>query len=279
MFPSISIVGASIAVLAHTSLAQTVDWNSIQPSTSLNFTDCYDGARKCARLTVPLDWLNPDLNSSVEVHLAVIALPAVVSEDDPSFGGTIITNPGGPGGSGVNSVGGIAAEAMQLTADIDGEKHYEILSFDPRGVGESVPSADCWEDLLGRYMFQRELIGLGNFTATDETFARYLAKQKQFAEHCKLTGDQYEHDIRDYMSTTTVARDMLHIVDKLDELRNGPREESDKSRDLARIQYWGFSYGTTLGNYFASMFPGRVERMLLEGVVDVEDWAAGVSAS
>lgn len=70
---------------------------------------------------------------------------------------------------------------------------------------------------------------------------------------------------------------MLYIVDKLDELRNGHREENRNSPDLPRIQYWGSSYGTALGNYFASMFPGRVERMLLEGVVDVEDWVAGVS--
>jgi pimeloyl-ACP methyl ester carboxylesterase len=52
--------------------------------------------------------------------------------------------------------------------------------------------------------------------------------------------------------------------------------QAKKTDDTPRIQYWGFSYGTVLGEYFAAMFPGRVGRMILEGVEDVHDYYQGV---
>lgn len=124
-------------LLGRLATAQTppsFDWDSISPSTSLAYTDCY-GAFKCAKLSVPLDWLDESsngTNGTDRVSLAILKLPAVVNDTDPTFGGTIITNPGGPGGSGVEFVL-LAGSRMQSVAD--GEKHYEILSFDPRGVG------------------------------------------------------------------------------------------------------------------------------------------------
>src|SRR5205085_993466 len=107
--------------------------------------------------------------------------------------------------------------------------------------------------------------------------------------------------ILEHMSSSDVARDMVEMVDKLDELRTGRpsagivagRDDHGKGerqpvelRSLnetvdrtARNNYWGYSYGTILGNYFASMFPGRVGRMMLEAVVDVQDYYAGVGAA
>lgn len=275
--PSLILVSALLAKVSSGQSDSWLGWNDLEPSTSLNFTKCYNDQYKCAKLTVPLDWLNPNLETSTQVNIAVIALPATVDEDDPSFGGTIITNPGGPGGEGVTSVAiGTQARAIQLIAD--GDKHYEVMSFDPRGVGLSTPNVDCYKDPLARYMNDREFKGMGNWTANDDVFRRYMAKQKQLSRRCELVGQEDEHDIRYYMSTTTVARDMLYMVDKLDELRNGGENKANRSKaDLPRLQYWGFSYGTALGNYFASMFPGRVERMVLEGVVDIYDYSNAVS--
>ena len=85
------------------------DWGAIAPSPKLKWHACYDEFR-CARLLVPLDWTDPP--DGREVAIAMIKLPAVVDDENPTpgsnslspssvFGGTIFTNPGGPGGSGV----------------------------------------------------------------------------------------------------------------------------------------------------------------------------------
>ncbi|KAI8961809.1 TAP-like protein-domain-containing protein [Daldinia sp. FL1419] len=256
--------------------AQTFDWTKLKASTSLKYTDCYDGL-KCAKLGVPMDWLNKSAQNATEVSIAVITRPATVPEDDPSFGGTIITNPGGPGGSGVEFL----LEAGELLQNVaDGEKHYEILSFDPRGVGYSTPKADCYNDELARDVTTLSLRGMGPLSGGESVVRRQAALFGAYGTLCK------DEKIHGFMSTASVARDMVQIVDKLDELRRGnetstaklrtrggPRRiQNRQEKDLPRIQYWGFSYGTVLGNYFASMFPGRIDRMILEGVVDIHDY-------
>jgi hypothetical protein len=74
------------------------NWNSIEASSKLRYTPCYDYL-ECARLEVPLDWSDESNNNTAII--AVAKIPARVSRDDPSFGGTVVLNPGGPGGSGV----------------------------------------------------------------------------------------------------------------------------------------------------------------------------------
>ncbi|KAI1401594.1 TAP-like protein-domain-containing protein [Hypoxylon fuscum] len=275
-------VGLFLAALGRHVTAQSAsdfDWDTIRPSTSLNYTTCYD-IHKCAKLSVPLDWLNPT-NTTSRVTLAIIARPAVVPESDPSFGGTIITNPGGPGGSGVSFLltAGAALQAMA-----DGSKHYEILSFDPRGIGFTEPKADCFDDEFARAVTTLELRAMGPLDGGIDVVRRQTALFGAYGRLC-----EGGPSIHAYMSTASVARDMVEIVDKIDEARNknatttttvrmrgGPRHLQQRQDDsaLPRIQYWGFSYGTVIGNYFASMFPGRVGRMILEAVVDVHDYHA-----
>ncbi|KAI1092137.1 TAP-like protein-domain-containing protein, partial [Rostrohypoxylon terebratum] len=261
----------------------TFDWTTIKPSTSLEYTSCYSGF-KCAKLSVPLDWLNnsTSVNGTSRVSLAIIALPATVNESDPSFGGTIITNPGGPGGSGVQFLLE-AGEILQKSAD--GNKHYEILSFDPRGVAYSEPKADCFNNQFSRDYNLIELRSMGPLDSGLSVVSRQKSLFGSFGSLC-ASGSE----IHAYMSTASVARDMVEIVDKIDELRksNGTastklharggarRVQQREKKDVARIQYWGFSYGTLLGNSFASQFPGRVGRVLLEGVVDAPDYFAGL---
>lgn len=87
-----------------------------------------------------------------------------------------------------------------------------------------------------------------------------------------------------FVNTPSVARDMVEMVDKIDELRKReaakkgqkpPKKREDKNATVPRIQYIGWSHGSILGNYFASMFPGRVGRMVLDGVMDPKDYATG----
>ncbi|OTB04647.1 hypothetical protein M426DRAFT_58064 [Hypoxylon sp. CI-4A] len=281
-----------LAALSGQTTAQTTssfNWTSIIPSTSLNYTTCYD-TLKCAKLSVPLDWLNNSTTTTTtttsnstttqQISLAIIALPATVPETDPSFGGTIIVNPGGPGGSGVEYV---LASGPTLQAIADDTKHYEILSFDPRGTGFSEPGADCFRgDEFGRALAAYEMRVAGPLDAGVDVVRRQAGLYGAWGRLCEEGGPE---QIRGFMSTASVARDMLEIVEKIDdEVRGGGGRNGTASanarrqsgKDLPRIQYWGVSYGTVLGNYFASMFPGRVGRMMLEGVVDVHDYNAGL---
>ncbi|KAI9163658.1 Tripeptidyl aminopeptidase [Paramyrothecium foliicola] len=248
------------------------DWSIIEPSTSLNYTPCYN-AHRCAKLLVPLDWL--DHQNPRRVTLAIIARPAVVDERDPSFGGSIIVNPGGPSGAGIPFVLRWG-ETLQSTAD--GKKKYEILSFDPRGVGFTTPPADCYHDEFARVAFGLQGRGIGGPEGGPDVLRRLFSRVDGHGELCDDSDS-----IRSFMSTSSVARDMVEIVDRLHELRTGyTGEHVDERKQLElrswtdhtpRIQYWGFSYGTVLGRYFASMFPGRVGRMMLEAVEDVHEYA------
>ncbi|KAI0172851.1 TAP-like protein-domain-containing protein [Hypoxylon sp. FL1284] len=260
--------GVLLAALGHRATAQDFDWSSIQPSESLKYTPCYD-TLKCAKLSVPLDWLNPT-NNTARVSLAIAARPAAVPETDPSFGGTIIVNPGGPGAGGVQVILDAGARLQGITDA--GDKHYEILSFDPRGVDYSEPGADCFRgDEFARSLFNQQLRAYGPIDMGPQLIARQLSLLGSFGKLCTAGPE-----ILAYMTTPNVARDMLEIVDKIDELRkadNGTASMQHRQQDEpARIQYWGLSYGTALGNYFASMYPGRVGRMILEAVVDIDDY-------
>lgn len=271
------------------------DWDTITPSHNLEYHDCY-GEFKCARLQVPLDWLN-ETDTRVAT-IAMIKLPAVVPDDDPTFGGAIFSNPGGPGGSGVDFLVEIG-HYLRYTADKPGRRHYEIISFDPRGVGRTLPASDCYAgNLLTRDAFLLELRGNGPITRGDSTIAYHLALMDIQGQRCSQAGDAMA-----YVGTPSVARDLVEMVDKVDELRkweaaqkqqqgqddpNSPRLELKRSApkrkpaklgnepgDVPRLQFIGFSYGTVLGNYFASMFPGRVGRLILDGVCDIDDYSAG----
>ncbi|KAI0385060.1 TAP-like protein-domain-containing protein [Hypomontagnella monticulosa] len=275
---SVALLTGLLAALGQTQSTPDFDWTTLTPSTSLSYTNCYDEF-KCAKLSVPLDWLSKSTtNSSSRVTLAIIALPATVAETDPSFGGTIITNPGGPGGSGVQFL----LEAGKILQGVaDGDKHYEILSFDPRGVGFTEPKADCFNNELSRDINTIQMRAIG---ALDDGLDIVRRQTSLFGSVGKLCADG--PDIHGFMSTASVARDMVEIVDKLDELRNANGTagtalrarggiHARQEKDVARIQYWGFSYGTVLGNYFASMFPERIGRVILEAVVDVHDYTEG----
>ncbi|KAK6840216.1 hypothetical protein PG987_006082 [Apiospora arundinis] len=281
------------------------DWTTLSPSTSLNYTSCYHQTFKCAKLVLPLDWLSADSlldnekDTAPVVTLAVIARPATVPESDPRHGGTIITNPGGPSGPGVNFMLR-DSELLQRTVDINDDKngsggrHYEILSFDPRGVGLTEPSADCYSgDRFARgsaWWADRGLGAVGEMGQDGgrgdlDTVRRAMARAEGFGKLCEAKNAAAGKDggIWGFMSTSSVARDMVAIVDKLDELRKENAERSNATsgagNDTSAIlrlesSFGGFSYGSALGNYFASMFPGRVGRIILEGVENVDNYHA-----
>lgn len=260
----------------------TFDWTSINPSQNLEYHECYE-KYKCARLKVPLDWNQPNpYNTSDWAALAIVALPAPVPEDDPSFGGTVLVNPGGPGGSGT-LMALLQGEYLQTvvgggsSGGKKNKKHYEILGFDPRGTQYSTPRADCYNSTLNRAANAIALEAIPPLS-TGQLGLDYF--QTAATAQSALCAESSARNILAHMSTASVARDMLEIVERVDELRNGKmgeEEEEEGCPSEAKLNYLGLSYGTFLGNTFASMFPDRVGRMVLDGVVDPESFVWGVS--
>ena len=271
------ISGMAMAIASNEPATNTdFDWDSVNPSTNLQYHNCYTEFQ-CARLILPMDWL--DKKNQDNVTIAIIKRPAVVHDDDPSFGGTIFAQPGGPGVSGT-MYGRKNGKRFQNMFDKPGKKHYEILSFDPRGMGHSTPKINCFPGLLG-YVRDLERITIGNLDLNPETLAMAVAAAKADGVQCDKVHGKY----LSFVGTSDVARDIIAILDKIEELRQHEANQREQSRlelrserkeNLPRLQYIGISYGTQIGQFFASMFPGRVGRMVLDGVVDVVDATSGV---
>ncbi|KAK9776524.1 putative TAP-like protein-domain-containing protein [Seiridium cardinale] len=258
------------------------DWEAITPSYNLTYTPCY-GELQCARLIVPLDW--QDETNPHTVALAITKLPAKVPEDDPTFGGTIFTNPGGPGGSGVDL---ILSQGHNLQNISGGSKNYEILSWDPRGVGFTTPKADCFQgDNAARGLANFQTLVIGPLDSSDYTLKRQWARTQAFGRLCE--GSAKNGSILPYLTTPSVVRDMVEMLDQIHVARGHGAQVVYASEDGAekmlnlkkrkdevpRIQYWGFSYGSILGNTFASMYPGRVGRLIIDGIADADDYMKG----
>lgn len=193
----------------------------------LSWSDCEEG--ECAKLEVPLDWDRPQGKT---IKVAVNRVPA---KGDAA--GSLVVNPGGPGGSGVD----YAAAADQIVGSSI-RKHFDVVGFDPRGVGRSAP-VDCVDDgALDEWV--------GRDPSPDDAKERAAAVKEAtaFGKACqKSTGSLVEH-----VSTEDVAKD-------LDVLRS--------ALDDGKLTYLGKSYGTLIGSTYADLFPERVGRMVLDGVM------------
>ena len=202
-------------------------------------------------------------------------------------------NPGGPGGSGATFVLGLG-KSLQTIVDSGSApaindvnaKYYDILGFDPRGIGQTTPQAYCTADVAAAWSWTLREDTEGILGSSDAALGRLWSMSHAWGTACKQTMDEEDgFDIKQYMSTAFVARDMLEIVEKhaahvaetvaqLDLVKQR-RQILDaaliKPSD-AKLQYWGFSYGTFLGSTFASMYPDRVGRVILDGVVSSYDY-------
>lgn len=183
----------------------------LDPARDIEWTDCYSG-EKCARLLLPWDYDTPDGPS------VTIALRMIPAADRDNYKGTILINPGGPGGSGTSLVGRAGRAISRVVGD-----SFDILGFDPRGTGASTPSANCFGSDSQRNLWSLQddhrLLNL-----TDGTVEFQWARANVVAQRCeaKIGG---EWGIGRFMSTADVARDMLEIVQKLGQ---------------EKLQYWGF---------------------------------------
>ncbi|KAI5275952.1 hypothetical protein E4T47_01072 [Aureobasidium subglaciale] len=258
------------------------DWGVLNPSTSLQYSPCYDGYQ-CARLSLPLDYWNGTTDATV--NLALIKKPAIVPVNHPQYGGAIIMNPGGPGGHGVKFLLRVGEQVSNLLGpssdDVEG-KYFDLISFDPRGVGLSTPNLACFggNSILEQVWSIRNWEE-GSFGISDVAFGRLWAMSKAKSGSCST--NVKEHDIKRYVTTAYVARDVLEIVEKHAEWREKEvkrvstnydhvtRNDQNVQTSDEKLLYWGFSYGTYIGETFAAMYPHRVGRLVLDGVVDPID--------
>ena len=200
---------------------------------SLTWSDCADGFQ-CAKATAPIDWAQP---AGATLTLSLIRHPATGSKSQ----GSLFVNPGGPGASGVAFVRDNLSYAVDKTL----QDSFDVIGFDPRGVGESSPitcySAAEMDDFL---------YGLpGAARGTQAALSEGLASSRDFAGACK----QNSGELLAHVDTVSVARD-------LDMLRAVVGEP--------KLNYLGYSYGTFIGALYAQTFPTRVGHLVLDGAVD-----------
>ncbi|THW33153.1 hypothetical protein D6C77_04166 [Aureobasidium pullulans] len=267
-------------------------WENLPANETLVYQDCFDGF-KCAKLQVPMDWTAEEGSENRTVEIAVIKVPATVPVTDSRYGGAVILNPGGPGGSGVNLVlkeGKHTRTIISAGPDASNEtaKHFDVISFDPRGVNNTRPIFHCFPDHIERLIFEKELNAYGVPGSSNTAFTNHWTRIRTLADSCSKRA--VEAGIGEHMSTSSVARDIIEIVERHGEWREqearrlftilGQSEEDLPSHVRYQpgeelVQYWGFSYGTVLGATLADMYPGYVKRVILDGVVDSFDYYKG----
>jgi pimeloyl-ACP methyl ester carboxylesterase len=265
-----------------TRTAADFNWETLRSSTSLQYSNCHEDYQ-CARLILPMDYWNDTTNATVT--LALIRKPALVPVTHPRYGGAVVMNPGGPGGHGVPfllSVGEQISSLLSPSDEDDGGKFFDLISFDPRGVGYSTPKLACFQgDTTSEQAWNLRNWEQGSLGASAVAFGQLWAMSKARAGSCAIISE--EPDIKRYATTAYVARDILEIVEKHGEWREkeATRLSTSHSHEThevykhqsgqEKLLYWGFSYGTNIGSTFAAMFPDRVERLVLDGVVDAID--------
>lgn len=258
----------------------------------LDYAKCFGGKFECARLEIQMDHFNGSTNATIS--LAVIRSPATVLVTDHNYGGAILLNPGGPGGSGVKFALR-AAESLRHVVDGEDGKSFDLVSFDPRGVGATRPLTSTYLDAGMRQSFQIRTQEDGILGSSDAALGRLWSMAAARGQSVALPVTNTAADLKKYMATSYVAADMVSLVEA-----HGAWREKEAARIIAsdyrrssgsknspktaipehikyrvgeeKIQYWGFSYGTLLGQTFAAMFPGRVKRVILDGVVDPYDY-------
>jgi pimeloyl-ACP methyl ester carboxylesterase len=189
---------------------------------------------QCASVDVPLDHDDP---AGAQVQIALARVPAT---DPAQRIGSLFFNPGGPGGAAVEYLQSAGAAQFATL-----NQRFDIVAFDPRGVGKSSPAIDC---TVAPPSGPRP-------NPVDVDVAALLAEAQLYVDSCVDDNGP----ILAHVSTANVARD-------LDVLREAVGDE--------QLSYVGYSYGTFLGATYAALFPDRYRALVLDGALDPEQYIA-----
>ncbi|KLO10589.1 hypothetical protein SCHPADRAFT_510397 [Schizopora paradoxa] len=209
----------------------------------------------CGTIIVPLDYFN------YTKGISIIALGRYKATAKKR--GTVFLNPGGPGGSGVS----LATITGKFFAEIIGP-HYDIVGFDPRGIGETLPKVQCFPHPIDQHIFRANTVFEQGFSVSSNlsdprTREHLIEQQRQFLAMKKTQAElcgQRMSEALPYMGTATVVRDLFLMTSMLDDHH-------------ALINYWGGSYGTILGAYLVNMVPDRIGKVAIDGVANPVLWA------
>ncbi|MFF1375045.1 alpha/beta hydrolase [Streptomyces sp. NPDC058308] len=185
---------------------------------------------QCASLKVPLDHQDP---GGRQLTIALSRVPHTAK----TFQGPLLVNPGGPGGSGLSMAGFVARKLPKKVA-----AQYDVIGFDPRGVGKSKPALNCRP---GHFSPVRP----ATVPTTPALEHANLDRARKFGQACS---SKYG-DILPFIDTVSVVQDMDAIRAAL---------------GAKRVNYYAYSYGTYLGALYGKLYPHRVRRMALDSLVD-----------
>ncbi|MGP2442165.1 alpha/beta hydrolase [Streptomyces sp. JW3] len=190
------------------------------------------GAWQCATMRAPLDWDDPDGDT-----IGIALIRAKASGAAGQRIGSLVFNFGGPGGSGVTTLPSFGSDYTKLRT------RYDLVSFDPRGVGRSAP-VECLDDQQLDSYFQQD-------ATPDDAAERtgLVDSNKKFNAACEKNSKK----MLPHVATTDAARD-------LDLMRKVLGDD--------KLHYFGISYGTELGGVYAHLFPKKVGRAVFDAVVD-----------
>jgi pimeloyl-ACP methyl ester carboxylesterase len=190
---------------------------------------------KCARLEVPLDYKKPDGRTA---QVALLRVPA--KGDSAQRVGSLLLNPGGPGFSGMSHAPLVAAKLGEHPIT----RQFDLIGFDPRGVGASTPALDCFTNAEREADQLANSINSGGKDYNDD-------ETRQLYQNCaERSGGG---DVLAHVGTRDVVRDMDVLRAVLGD---------------AKLSFLGESYGTRLGPIYAETFPQNVRAMVLDGALD-----------
>jgi len=227
-------VGTTVAALVTAAPTPTTAHAEPRPAAApLRWTGCGTDAYprlQCASVSTPLDHDDP---SGRHITLALSRIPHTAK----TFQGPLLVNPGGPGGSGLSLAGFVASSLPKAVA-----AQYDVIGFDPRGVGKSRPALDC---VPGFFAPTRP-------DSVPDAPGVEQANRNRAVSFARACGKKYP-DLLPHMDTVSSAKD-------LDMIR--------RATGASRLNYFGYSYGTYLGAVYAKLYPQRVRRMVLDSNVD-----------
>nr|WP_307851676.1 alpha/beta hydrolase [Williamsia sp. CHRR-6] len=211
-------------------LRQTIDWGSCKDF--VPDAEYPQDRSECGRFQVPVDYAAPD---GATASIAVFRLKA-----SQQASGIVLTNPGGPGASGVDYMAGTAADFAKMPVS----QTLDFIGFDPRGIGRSTPAIRCQTD-SERDAYRAEYVD-----NSPAGIARQEAVNTQIGRECV---QRMGRTFLAHVGTADVIQDMdvLRAVLGFD-----------------KLNYLGYSYGTKIGGAYAEKYPNRVRAMINDGAVD-----------
>jgi pimeloyl-ACP methyl ester carboxylesterase len=232
-----------------TTVATALAWSGLMAGgaaaapSRVAWSDCHAklGPFQCGTVQVPLDYDQPN---GATISIALVRLPAT----DPQHRiGSLLINPGGPGGSGV----GFALSFGPSLYSDEVRARFDLVGFDPRGIARS-SGLRCFGTARQQDPYFTPLA----FPSTPEEEQTWIAADRYLDAACEQRGGP----IAEHMSTANVARD-------LDRLR--------KAIGDRQLTYAGFSYGSYIGVTYANLFPANVRALVIDGVTDPIAWSTG----